>query len=155
MTDISVIKIIISVADEGFIGHGFMTKLRVWEGLGQGECFGHSSEGTIFVQNSKDLFLSSVQFISKSLFVSRTFVRFGDKRSSSGAFGFDDVLELFLRTLPRHRAFWKLPLRVFFKFLLNTCLFSKQSSCYLPDRYGDLQAKNANWYGALKTRMKT
>ena len=39
MTDISVIKMIISVADEEFIGHGFMTKLRVWEGLGHRRVF--------------------------------------------------------------------------------------------------------------------
>ena len=40
-------------------------------------------------------FPSRVMFISKSFSVSRAFVRFGAKRSSSGAFGFDDALELF------------------------------------------------------------
>ena len=44
--------------------------------------------------------------ISKSFFVSRAFERFGAKCSSSGAFGFDDVLEVFSKTPLRHRAFF-------------------------------------------------
>ena len=44
--------------------------------------------------------------VSKSFFVSRAFERFGAKLSSSGAFGFDDVLEVFLKTPLRHRAFF-------------------------------------------------
>ena len=40
--------------------------------------------------------------VSKSFSVSRAFERFGAKRSSSGAFGFDDVFEVFLKT-PFHR----------------------------------------------------
>ena len=44
--------------------------------------------------------------VSKSFFVSRAFVRFGAKLSISGAFGFDDVLEVFLKTPLRHRAFF-------------------------------------------------
>ena len=38
----------------------------------------------------------------EEFFVSRAFARFGAKRSSPGAFGFDDVLELFLKTALRH-----------------------------------------------------
>ena len=38
----------------------------------------------------------------EEFFVSRVFVKFGAKRSSPGAFGFDDVLKLFLKTAPRH-----------------------------------------------------
>ena len=45
-------------------------------------------------------------FVRGVFFVSRTFERFGAKRSSSGAFGFDDVLEVFIKTLLRHRAFF-------------------------------------------------
>ena len=37
-------------------------------------------------------FLSRVMSVSKSFFVSRAFERLGAKCSSSGAFGFDDVL---------------------------------------------------------------
>ena len=49
-------------------------------------------------------FLSYVRF-ELFFFVSRAFERFGAKCSSSGAFGFDDVLGLFLKTPLRHRAF--------------------------------------------------
>ena len=41
---------------------------------------------------------------SKSFLFPRAFERFGAKRSSSGAFGFDDVLEVFLKTPLYHRA---------------------------------------------------
>ena len=44
--------------------------------------------------------------VSKSFFVSRAFERFGAKRSSSGAFGFDDVLEVSLKTPLRRQAFF-------------------------------------------------
>ena len=67
-------------------------------------------------------FLSRVMFISKRFFVSRAFLRFGAKRSSDGAFGFDDVLELFLETPLGHRAsFCELRLRprVFFENFLS------------------------------------
>ena len=61
-------------------------------------------------------FPSYVHF--EEFFVSRAFVKFGAKSSSPGAFGFDDVLELFLKTAPGHQAFsWELRLRprVFFE----------------------------------------
>ena len=54
----------------------------------------------------------------EEFFVSRAFVKFGAKRSSPGAFGFDDVLELFLKTAPGHLAFscqLRLRPRVFFE----------------------------------------
>ena len=52
-------------------------------------------------------FLSRVMFVSKRFFfVSRAFDRFGTKRSSSEAVGFDDDLEVFLKTPLRHRAFF-------------------------------------------------
>ena len=82
-------------------------KLRAWEGLG------HS--GMPWARLSRDdfrskleiiSFLSRVMSVSKSFFVSRAFERFGAKCSSSGAFGFDDVLGLFLKTPLRHRAFF-------------------------------------------------
>ena len=86
-------------------------KLRAREGLG------HS--GMSWTRLSRDdfrskleiiSFLSRVMSISESFFVSRAFERFGTKRSSSGAFGFNDVLEVFLKTRLRHRAFfWQTP----------------------------------------------
>ena len=48
-------------------------------------------------------FPSYVHF--EEVLVSRAFIKFGAKRSSPGAFGFDDVLELFLKTAPRHWAY--------------------------------------------------
>ena len=81
-------------------------KLWAWEGLG------HS--GMFWARLSRDDFRSKLEIISfpsgvmsvsKSFFVSRAFERFGAKCSSSGAFGFDDVLGLFLKTPLRHRAF--------------------------------------------------
>ena len=42
----------------------------------------------------------------EEFFVSHPFERFGAKCSSSRAFGFDDVLGLFLKTPLRHRAFF-------------------------------------------------
>ena len=48
-------------------------------------------------------FPSHVHF--EEFFVSRAFVKFGAKRSSLGAFGSDDVFELFLKTAPCHWAF--------------------------------------------------
>ena len=67
-------------------------------------------------------FLSRVMFISKSFFVSSAFAKFGAKRSSPGAFGFDDALELFLKTALRHLAFsckLRLRPRVFFENLFS------------------------------------
>ena len=47
-------------------------------------------------------FLFWVMFISKFFSFPRAFAKFGAKRSSPGAFGFDDVLELFLKTALRY-----------------------------------------------------
>ena len=44
--------------------------------------------------------------VAKSIFVSHAFERFGAKLSISGAFGFDDVLAVFLKTPLRHRPFF-------------------------------------------------
>ena len=107
-------------------------KLWAWEGLG------HS--GMFWARLSRDDFRSKLEIISfpsgvmsvsKSFFVSRAFERFGAKCSSSGAFGFDDVLGLFLKTPLRHRAFFcKLLLRPQV-FLENSFLFSKAESVLL------------------------
>ena len=82
-------------------------KLRAWEGFGHSRMF--------WARLSRDAFRSKLEIISflsrdmtfsKSFFsVSRAFERFGAKRSSSGAFGFDDVLEVFLNIPLRHRPF--------------------------------------------------
>ena len=107
MTDISVIKMILSVAVWRIYPSWVNDKLWAWEGLG------HS--GMFWARLSRDDFRSKLEIISfpsgvmsvsRSFFVSCAFERFGAKCSSSGAFGFGDVLGLFLKTPLRHRAFF-------------------------------------------------
>ena len=84
-------------------------KLRAWEGLGHSRMFWARLPRDDFRSKLEIIsFLSRVMSVSKSFFffVSRAFERFGAKRSSSGAFGSDDVLEVFLKTPLRHRAFF-------------------------------------------------
>ena len=81
--------------------------LRAWEGLGHSRMFWARLSRDDFRSKLEIIsFLSRVMSVSKSFFVSRAFERFGAKLSSSGAFGFDDVLEVFLKTPLRHRAFF-------------------------------------------------
>ena len=107
---------------DGYIRHGWMTSCGRGRDSATPECFGRGSQGTIFVRTSKiSLFFPEICSFRR-VFVSRAFVRFGAKRSNSGAFGFDDVLELFLETLLGHRAsFCELRLRprVFFENFLS------------------------------------
>ena len=99
MTDISVIKKIISVAVWRIYPSWVNDKLRAWEGLSHSGMFWARLSRDDFRSKFENIsFLSRVMFISKSFSVSRAFVRFGAKRSSSGVFGFDDALELFLKT---------------------------------------------------------
>ena len=82
-------------------------KLQAWEGLGHSRMFWARLPRDDFRSKLEIIsFPSRVMSISKSFYVSRAFERFGAKRSSFGAFGFDDVLEVFLKTLLRHRAFF-------------------------------------------------
>ena len=93
--------------------------------------FGRGSSRDDFRSKLENIsFLSRVMFISKSFFVSRAFVRFGAKRSSSGAFGFDDALELFLKTLLRHRAFFAETLNT------TTSIYLKISLLFFQSRAG-------------------
>ena len=144
-TDISVIKMIISVAVWRIYPSWVNDKLWAWEGLG------HS--GMFWARLSRDEFRSKLEIISfpsgvmsvsKSFFVSRAFERFGAKCSSSGAFGFGDVLGLFLKTPLRHRAFFcELLLRppVILENFLS--FLPKQSWFYLPDSYGDPKSEQS------------
>ena len=104
---------------DGYIRHGWMTSCRCGRDSATPECFGRGSQGTIFVRSSKiSLFVPELCSFRRVFFVSRAFVRFGAKRSSAGAFGFDDVLELFLETPLGHFCELRLRPRVFFeKFL--------------------------------------
>ena len=126
------------------------------------ECFGRGYRGTIFVRSSKlSLFLPELCPFRRVFFVSRAFERFGAKCSSSGAFGFDDVLGLFLKTSLRHRAFFANSYYDHKYFLKIPFLFPKQSRFYLPDSYGDPKSEQSTLDvvkfgdGTSKTRMKT
>ena len=121
------------------------------------ECFGRGYQGTIFVRSSKlSLSLWRVMSVSKSFSVSRAFQRFGAKCSSSGAFGLDDVLGLFLKTPLRHRAFLgtlTTTTSISWKF---SFLFSKAEAVLLAWQLwrSQLWAKHFG-DGTSKTRMKT
>ena len=140
MTDISVIKMIISKAVWRIYPSWVNDELRAWEGLGHWGMFWARLSRDDFRSTLEIIsFHSRVMFVSKSFLVSRAFERFGAKRSSSGTFCFDDALEIFLKTPLRHRAFFFCELRLrpgvfFWKFPF---FFPKQSRCYLPDSYGD------------------
>ena len=113
-------------------------KLRAWEGLGHSGMFWARLSRDDFRSKLEIIsFLSRVMSVSKSFFVSRAFERFGAKCSSFGAFGFDDVLGLFLKTPLRHRAFFANSDYDHKYFLKNSFLFPEQSRFYLPDSYGD------------------
>ena len=92
------------------------------------------------------IYLFSVQsYVHFEEFFSRAFVRFGAKRSISGAFGFDDALELSLKTPLHHPAFFANSASDHEYFLKISFIFSKQSRCHLPDSYGDLQAEQSTF----------
>ena len=110
MTDIFVMKMIISEAVWRIYPSWVNDKLRAWQGLGHSKMFWARLSRLSRVDFRSKLeiisFLSRVISFSKRFFVSRAFERFGAKRSSCGAFGFDDVLEVFLKTPLRHRPFF-------------------------------------------------
>ena len=119
MTDISVIKMIISVAVWRIYPSWVNEKLWAWEGLG------HS--GMFWARLSRDDFRSKLEIISfrsRVMFISKSFLfpallkNLAPNVPAPGAFGFDDVLELFLKTSPGHWAFscgLRLRPRVFFE----------------------------------------
>ena len=58
---------------------------------------GEALEGRFSFEARNYLFSFQRYVLFEEFFVSRAFERFGAKHSSSGAFGFDDVLEVFLK----------------------------------------------------------
>ena len=130
MTDISV------MGHDQVAGVGGIRPL--WNVLGE------ALKGRFSFEARKCLFSFQSYAHLEDFFVSRPFVRFGAKLSSSGAFGFDDVLELFLRTPLCHRSFsLRTPIMTTDIFSKCPIFFSKQSQCYLPDSYGDPQAEQS------------
>ena len=161
MTDISVIKMIISVAVWRIYPSWVNDKLRAWEGLGHSRMFWARLSRDDFRSKLEIIsFLSRVMSVSKSFFVSRAFERFGAKVSSSGDFGFDDVLEVFFKTPLHHRAFflrtpttWTTTTSIFLKI---SFLFSKTAPMLLawPLWRSPSWAKHFG-DGTSKTRIKT
>ena len=68
---------------------------------------GEALEGRFSFEARNYLFSFQSNVRLEEFFVSRAFERFGAKCSSSGAFGFYDVLEVFLKIPLRHRAFFE------------------------------------------------
>ena len=79
-----------------------------WEVVGVGgtrplrNVLGEALKGRFSFEARNYLFSFPSYVHFEEFLVSRAFVKFGAKRSSPGAFGFDDVLELFLKTAPGH-----------------------------------------------------
>ena len=158
MTDISVIKMIISVAVWRIYPSWVNDKLRAWDGLGHSGMFWARLSRDDFCSKLEIIsFLSRVMSVSKSFFVCRAFERFGAKCSSSGAFGFDTVLGLYLKTPLRHRGlFCELWLRPQVFFMKISFLFSKAEPVSLAWQLGRSQVWAKHYGdGTSKTRMKT
>ena len=98
-----------------------MTKLQAREELGHWKMFSVRLSREDFGSKFEIVsFLMSFLHFEVFFFVSRAFVRFGVKRPSFGAFGFDDILGLIFRTPICHQAF-------FFETLSGTLVFMKNS----------------------------
>ena len=144
MMDISVIEMIISVAAWRIYPSWVNDKLRSWEG------FGHS--GMFWARLSREYFRSKpeiISYLSRVRFTSKRFLfpalcKIWRQSSSAGVFGFDDVLEVFLKTPLCHRTFFANSDYTTRSILLKvSILLSKQSWFYLPDGYGDPQAEQS------------
>ena len=148
------------VPNYGYIHHqndhlsGRMTDISVmgeWQVVGVGgtrplrNVLGEALKGRFSFEARNYLFSFPSYVHFEEFFVSRAFVKFGAKRSSPGTFCFDDVLELFLKTALRHRAFsceLRLRPRVFFE-NFHSC-FKPEPRCYLPDSYVDPQVEQSS-----------
>ena len=104
MTDISVIKMIISVAVWRIYPSWVNDKLRVWEGLGHSGMFwARLSRGDFRSKLENISFLSRVMFISKSFFCFPRFCKIWRQTSELWSFWFRRCLGL-----ERLELFWKL-----------------------------------------------
>ena len=150
MTDISVIKMIISVAVWRIYPSWMNDRLRAWEGLGHSAMFwARLSRDDFRLKLENISFLSRVMFISKSFFCFPRFCKIWRQTFELWGFWFRRCLgALFENSASSPGIFCELWIRpwVFLKF---SFLFSKQSWCHLPDSYGDLQAEQSTF------RMKT
>ena len=103
---------------DGYIRHGWMRSCGRGRDSASPECFGRGSQGTIFVRSSKISLFFPELFLFRRVLCFPRFCKIWRQTFEPGAFGFDDVLELFLKTAPGHWAFsceLRLRPRVFFE----------------------------------------
>ena len=158
MTNISVIKMIISVAVWRIYPSWVNDKLRAWEGLGHSVMF--------WARLSRDDFrlkLENISFLSRVMSVSKSFLFPAILKNLAPSV---QALELWFRwclgglfenSAPSPGMFLRPPTTTTSIFWEFPFFFPKQSRCYLPDSYGDPQAEQStlDGDGALKTtRMK-
>ena len=144
MTDISVIKMIISVAawriypswvNDEVPGVGGTRPLE--------NVLGEAPKGRFSFEARKYLFSFPSYVHFEEFFVSRAFLRFGAKRLSSGVFVSTVRWSSFWKSLSVTRHFFANSDDDHEKFFENIFIFSKQSRCFLPDSYGDPQAEQS------------
>ena len=145
MTDISVIKMIISVAVWRIYPSWVNDKLWAWEGLGHSGMFWARLSGDDFRSKLEIIsFLSRVMLISKSFCFPR-FCKIWRQTFEPWGFWFRRCLgALFENCAPSLGLFLRTPTTTTSIFLKISFLFSKQSRCYLPDSYGDPQAEQSS-----------
>ena len=127
MTDISVIKMIISVAVWRIYPSCVNDKLRAWEGLGHSRMFCARLSRDDFRSKLEIIsFLSRVMSVSKSFLFPALLKDLAPNFQALGLLVFDDVLEVFLKTPLRHRAFflqtpttWTTTTSIFFENFLS------------------------------------
>ena len=148
MTDISVIKMIISVAVWRIYPSWVNDKLRAWEG------FGHSRN--FWARLSRDDFRSKLEIISflsrdmtfsKSFFVFPRFWKIWRQTFKLWGFWFRRCLGgLFENSAPSPGIFLRTPTTTTSNFWKFSFFFFPKSRCYFPDSYGDPQAEQSTWW---------
>ena len=145
MTDISVIKMIISVAVWRIYPSWVNDKLWAREGLGHSGMFWARLSGDNFRSKLEIIsFISRVMLISKSFFCFPRFCKIWRQTFEPCGFWFRRCLgALFENCAPSLGIFLRIPTTAT-SILKIVFLFSKQSWCYLPDSCGDPQAEQSS-----------
>ena len=120
------------------------------------ECFGRGSHGQFSFEARKCLFSFQRYLSFEEFLVFRAFVQFGAnyKRSSSGAFGFDDILELFFQSSAASPSFFANSDNGDRYISENPLSFQLKSRWYLPETDGDPGLSKARRYGKGKSKTK-
>ena len=146
MTDISVIKMIISVAVWRIYPSWVNDKLRAWEGLGHSGMFWARLSRDDFRSKLENIsFLFRVMFISKSFFCFPRFCKIWRQTFKLWSFWFRRCLGAFFESSALSPGIFANPEYDHEMFLKISFIFSKQSRCQLPDSCGDLQAEQSTF----------